>query len=249
MRAFTFAIAFMLATAGLASAQDWIEYQNIEDGFKLDFPGQPKITDTFWATEQGYIIPARIYSAQEGASKYSMTVVDYTVIDRLGMIRSQRCPVGAETCQGQPSGGLRNAIGPGYGIQDIRDAIVFATFKYISKPGITVSDYLWNWEDLVEGHELHITNADGSRTFVFIAMRENRLYVMDATVPKGYPEPGLFHQSLGWVDPQGRAVRYNQIYVNEIHGLRIDPPPGYGGQNGPPPAAAQAPAGAPVNLK
>jgi hypothetical protein len=66
-------------------------------------------------------------------------------------------------------------------------------------------------------------------------------------VPKGYPEPGLFHQSLGWVDPQGRPVRYNQIYVNEIHGLRIDPPPGYGGQNAPP--AQAAPAGAPTNLR
>ena len=247
MRALTFiAAAFLFSSASICSAQDWIEYQNIEDGFKVDFPGQPTISDTFWTTEQGYVLPSRIYSAQEGASRYSMTVVDYTVIERLGMERSQKCPIGAETCQGSPSGGLRNSIGPGYSVQDIRDGLVFATFKYISKPGITVTDYLWNWEDLVEGHQLSITNADGSRTFVFIALRENRLYILDATVPKGYPEPGLFQQSLGWVDPQGRPVRYNQIYVNEIHGLRIDPPPGYGGQNAAPP---QAPDGAPTNLK
>ena len=85
--------------------------------------------------------------------------------------------------------------------------------------------YVWNWEDLVEGHELHLTNADGSRTFAFVAMHENKLHILDGTVPKGYPEPGLFQQSLGWVDEEGRGVRYQAIYSNEFHGLRVDPLP------------------------
>ena len=68
----------------------------------------------------------------------------------------------------------------------------------------------------------------------FIAMRENRLYIMEGTVPKGYPEPGLFYQSLGWVDKDGNGIRYQQIYVNEIYGLGLFPEPGHnqGGQGG-----------------
>lgn len=225
MRITILAIALVLGLASASAAQEWIEYQNNEDGFKVNFPGTPTITDMPWVTEQGYVIPARIYSAAMGGGKYAMTVVDYTVIERLGMERSEKCPIGAETCQGQPAGGLRNAIGPGYATQEIRDGLVFASFKYLQRDGAKLTEYLWNWEDLVEGHQIHLTNVDGSRTFVFIAMHENKLYILDATVPKGYPEPGLFQQSLGWVDKDGRGIRYQAIYSNEFHGLRIDPPP------------------------
>jgi hypothetical protein len=87
--------------------------------------------------------------------------------------------------------------------------------------------------DLVEGHEIHLTNnADQSRTLAFVAMRENRLYVMEGTVPKGYPEPGLFYQSLGWVDKDGNGIRYQAIYVNEIYGLGLYPTPPHGGGGG-----------------
>jgi hypothetical protein len=231
-------IALVLGLVAGARAQDWVEYQNNDDGFKVDFPVQPTITDTTWVTEQGYILPSRVYSAQGALGTYSMTVVDYSVIERLGMERSQKCPIGAETCQGQPAGGLRIAIGPGYATQDIRDGIVFATFKYLQRDGAKVTEYLWNWQDLVEGHQLDLTNADGSRTFVFIAMHENKLYILDETVPKGMPEPGIFQQSLGWVDKQGRGIRYQAIYSNEFHGLRVDPVPALAGGGGAPPPPA-----------
>jgi hypothetical protein len=155
------------------------------------------------------------------------------------MERSQKCPVGAETCQGQPAGGLRSVIGPGYATQDIRDAIVYATFKYLQKD-VKVTEYLWNWQDLVEGHQLQLTNtADQSRTYLYISMHENKLYIQDATVPKGYPEPGLFQQSLGYVDKDGNGIRYQAIYSNQFHGLRIDPVPPRVGQ-APPPAPPSA---------
>jgi hypothetical protein len=214
MRATTIAIALLLGLASASAAQEWIEYQNNEDGFKVDFPGQPKISDTTWVTEQAYVLPARVYSAEMGGGKYSMTVVDYSVIERLGMERSAKCPIGAETCQGQPAGGLRIAIGPGYATQEIRDGLVFASFKYIQREGAKVTEYVWNWEDLVEGHELHLTNADGSRTFGEIHMHENRLYIFEATVPKGAPSPELFQQSVGFIDSNGVRVRYNGLYSN-----------------------------------
>ena len=37
-------------------------------------------------------------------------------------------------------------------------------------------------------------------------------------MPKGYPEPGLFQQSLGWVDKDGNGIRYqNIVYSNAYH--------------------------------
>jgi len=41
----------------------------------------------------------------------------------------------------------------------------------------------------------------------FIAMLHNHLYILEGTVPKGYPEPGLFFQSIGWVDKDGNGIR------------------------------------------
>ena len=94
-----------------------------------------------------------------------------------------------------------------------------------------ITHLLWNWEDLVEGNEIHMTNnADQSRTMAFIAMRENKLYIIEGTVPKGYPEPGLFQQSLSWVDKDGKPIRYQQIiYSNAYHGMGVYPVPPVGG--------------------
>ena len=39
-------------------------------------------------------------------------------------------------------------------------------------------------------------------------MREHKLYILESTVPKGYPEPGLFQQSIRWVDKHGNGIRY-----------------------------------------
>ena len=51
---------------------------------------------------------------------------------------------------------------------------------------------------------MHLTdNADRSRTFADVAMHERKLYVLEGTVPKGYPPPGLFQQSLEWEDKDG----------------------------------------------
>ena len=232
MRVTTIVFAVALSIAGSASAQDWEQYTSIQDGFKIDFPGQPKVAEIKWKSEYGYELPARVYTVDKGKEHYSMTVVDYTGIDQMGRERSAKCPPGAETCQGQRQGGLLSVIGPAYSTQDIRGALVYASFQFIKRDA-TITAYLWNWEDLVEGHEIHMTNrADQSRTMAFIAMRENRLYILEGTVPKGYPEPGLFYQSLGWVDKDGNGVRYQQIYVNEIYGLGLYPEPGYnqGGQ-------------------
>ena len=45
-------------------------------------------------------------------------------------------------------------------------------------------------------------------------MHEDKLYVAEGTVPRGYPEPALFQQSLGWLDENGNGLRYESPYSN-----------------------------------
>src|SRR5258707_12711617 len=100
MRTASFAFALLLATSGVAAAQDWTEYQSVQDGFKVDFPGQPKITETTWTSEYGYKLPARVYSADRGKERYSMTVVDYNPTEPKGIERRKKCPAGEGPCNG-----------------------------------------------------------------------------------------------------------------------------------------------------
>jgi hypothetical protein len=222
MRMVSFVFALVLAASGLAFAQDWSEYQNIQDGFKIDFPAQPKITETTWTSEYGYKLPARVYSAERGKERYSMTVVDYNPIEPQGIERRKNCPAGAEPCIGS------DLSGPGYWKHDIRGAIVYATSKFLERD-VKMTRMLWAHQDLIEGIELQLTsNVDQSRTFAFISMRENKLYIAEGTVPKGYPQPGLFQQSMGYLDKDGNGVRYQKIYSNEVYGLGDAPAPSYG---------------------
>jgi hypothetical protein len=134
-------------------------------------------------------------------------VVDYRNLEKLGMERVKSCPAGAEPCKGSPTTGV------GYSKNDVRGAIAYASWKFMQRDA-KVTHFMWNFIDLVEGHQLQLTNADKSRTFASIYMHENKLYVMEATVPANYPEPGLFQQSLGWLDENGVGLRYQSVYSN-----------------------------------
>ena len=200
--------ALVLAISGPSFAQDWVEFASREERFTCIFPAQPKVTETTWSSEYGAVLPARLYSSTQGQSRYSLTVVDYKPVERLLVEKSKSCPAGAETCQGIGDWGL------GYWKNDVRGAIVYATSKFLQRDG-KVTRLMWNSAALVQGQELQlINNADQSRTFASIYMHENRLIIMEATVPRGYPPPANFTQSLGWLDESGRGIRYSTMYVN-----------------------------------
>jgi hypothetical protein len=221
MRMSVFAIVLLLLMSTAAAAQEWQDYVSIRDGFKVNFPGQPKITETIWKSQLDYVLPARVYSAERGMERYSLTVVDYSGLEEQGVERSKTCPPGNAQCRANAG----EVIGPAYWKQDERGAIVFATFKLLQRDA-KLTSLVWDWQDLVEGHFLQMTNnTDQSRTFAYIGMHQNKLYVLEGTVPKGFPEPGLFQQSLGWVDKDGRDIRYQMIYSNSYHGMGVYPPP------------------------
>jgi hypothetical protein len=229
-RPITVGFMFLLALGVSASAEppqagggEWTEYQNIQDGFKVVFPGQPKISETTWTSEYGYKLPARTYTAERGRERYSVMIVDYNPIEQQGMARYKACPPGAEPCLGS------ELSGPGYWRHDVRGALIYATSKILER-NVKVTRYHWSHQDLVEGHQLQLTsNADQSRTFAFIGMHEMKLYILEGTVPQGSPEPGLFQQSMGWVDKDGNGIRYQTIYANQFYGLKEMPPPSRAG--------------------
>ena len=199
--------ALLLTFSGVLLAQEWIEYANREDRFTCNFPSQPKMTETMYRSEHGADLPARVYSAVQGQSRYSLTVVDYNQVQRILTEKSKLCPAGAEPCLGNPGD-------EGHWRADLRGATVFASWKLMQRDA-KLTAFVWNFVDLVEGHQLQLTNsADKSRTFAGVYMHENKLFIIEGTVPAGYPEPGLFQQSLGWLDANGVGLRYQSYYSN-----------------------------------
>jgi hypothetical protein len=197
----------VLPIAGPLMAQEWIEFASREDRFTCNFPSQPKITGTTYRSQMGADLPARVYSASQGQSRYSVTVVDYNHAQRILTEKAKSCPPGAEPCQGSPGN-------EGHWKADLRGAIVYATWRLMQRDA-QVTSLVWNFVDLVEGHQIQLTNhSDKSRTFAGIYMHENKLYIIEGTVPAGYPEPGLFQQSLGWLDENGIGLRYQSYYSN-----------------------------------
>jgi hypothetical protein len=228
MRITALLLVLLVSVTGSALGQEWIEYMNPQDGFKVNFPSQPKMTETTWKSEMNYVLPARVYSADKGREHYSVTVVDYSGLEQQGIERSKTCPPGNQQCRGNNVG----VVGAGYWKQDERGAIVYATFKLLQRD-VKLTNLAWEWQDMVEGHFIQLTNnADQSRTFAYIGMHEHKLYMVEGTVPKGYPEPGLFQQSMGWVDKDGNGVRYQTIYSNAYHGMGVYPVPPRAGRGG-----------------
>jgi hypothetical protein len=214
--------SLILCGSALAFAQEWIEFASREERLTCLFPTQPKITETAWTSEYGAILPARIYSATQGPSRFSLTVVDYNPIEQLMVEKSKACPPGTETCQGVGDWGL------GYWKNDMRGAIVYAISKFVERD-VKVTHLMWNSQQVVQGQELQLTNnADQSRTFASVYMHENRLVILEATVPKNYPPPTLFTQSLSWLDENGRSIRYSTIYINapDVAKPSVRPAPG-----------------------
>jgi hypothetical protein len=221
MRVTAALFALLVSLPGVAIAQlEWEPYVSRQDGFVLNFPGQPTISETTWKSQLGYTLPARVYSAERNNERFSITVVDYISLEEQGIARWKQCPPGNSQCRdGGPT------IGPGYWKQDERGAMAFAASRYMKDPKYEITDYAWDWQDMVEGFHLQLKN-EGRRTLVYIAMHERKLYILEASNPERLPEPGIFTQSMGYLDKEGKRIRYTEtVYSNSYHGLGVYPRP------------------------
>ncbi len=216
--------AVLLCASRPASAQEWIQYASKADLFGVNFPADPTVQDTTYATEYGVTLPARVYSAGSGATRYSVTVVDYADTERLHAARVEECKRkggDGDLCQNDWR-------------SDVQGSIVYASWKFLQRDA-KVTYFAWAVTDNVEGQRVQLTNPDASRTFASIYRHGTRLYVLEATVPRGAPAPLLFQQSLMWIDEEGKPIRYRSYYTtgySEGWKFPAPPPP----RAGPPPA-------------
>jgi len=188
-------ISILLAglISGPSLAKNWFEYVSSTDRFGVNFPSEPEVREFDYASEFDATFPGRVYTARVGDNTYSVTVVDFT--------ESERIHAEMEKTEA--------ASGANAWINDQRASVARAAREFRQRGGEVTYD-AWSHIDLVEGHQLQITNPDQSRTFVGIYLHGNasRLHVLEATVAPGTPPPGQFQQSLRFLDETGERIRY-----------------------------------------
>ena len=205
------ALLLLLPVSSIAQ-EEWMEFVSTEDRFSIPFPGKPTVQTITWPSEYGAVFPGRVYSVQQGGSRYSVTVIDYT----------DTVAIHAKIAKAQS---FQQGV---YAQIDVQASIQYAATKlYRNRPGAKVTYDAWHYINLIEGHQLQLTTADGTKTYVSIYLHENRLYIVDATVPANSPAQGIFQQNLEMLDEKGGGVRYNEIYSN-----RPPPLPARGGGGG-----------------
>jgi hypothetical protein len=144
-----------------------------------------------------------------------VTVADYTNATQMHADRVKGCTKYPDQCTNQA-------------VAELRGALDYAASKYLTRDG-KVTYYGYANSDRIEGRRVQTTNPDKSRTFAAIYMHENRLYILDATVPPTAPPPALFQQSMGFLDKDGQRIRYATIYSNAYPAPAREP----GGPNRP----------------
>ena len=218
--------ALILLMSASSFAGEWIQYASKADLFGVNFPVEPKVQDITYTTEYRIDLPARLYTAEDGPSRYSVTVVDYSDAEKIHAARVEQC---------KKNGGEGDACQNEWR-SDVQGSIVNASWKFFQR-NAKVTHFAWYVVDQVEGHRLQLTNADGSRTFAAIHRHGTRLYILEATVPARAPAPGLFQQSLMFLDEEGKSIRYRSFYTTGYsEGWKFPaPPPPRAGRPGPPP--------------
>lgn len=210
------AAAAVLLVSTQAVAQEWIEFESTQDRFAVNFPSQPTARDFTYTSWLDARLPARVYTATHGAEKYSVTVVDYTAAERVHteMAKATKCSDGSpKECTAAIAGTDAGAQGVGAWRYDVLGALDHASEEFLKRDA-KVTYFAWATIDRIVGRQIQLTNRDGSRTYVEMHMFADRLFIFEATVPKGAPEPGLFQQSPRLLDGAGKAVRYNDNYLD-----------------------------------
>jgi YD repeat-containing protein len=141
--------------------------------FQINFPGQPTVKDIEYLSEDGEMLPAKVYTSREGPATYTLTVVNY-----------KRAEAGV-----------------------YRASTAWAAWQFRKRGGEVTYD-AYAVTDRIAGHQLQITNKDGSRSYIGIHPNARRLYIMEAAAPVDYPPPSDFPQTLSVLDDQGHRIRY-----------------------------------------
>ena len=138
----------ILFISGPAFAQSWIEYTSRQDHFSINFrvSRQWRTPPTPPQYEAEY--PARVYTRQNGESRYSITVVDHTDAER---IFKERGRLGAHSeCQAE------------CWIPDLYSAPNHAANEFLTRAA-KVTYFGYSRIDIIGGHQIHLINPINPR--------------------------------------------------------------------------------------
>ena len=232
---------------GFAQDREAIAYTSKADYFQINFPTDPKIQEITYGTEYRITLPGRVYTSEVGRTRYSVTVIDYRNALKIHEARNAKCIADAGADRpGLSATQRRDLVGDlcqDDGPEEMHGAIMYATWNFVEKAAKVTHLADYNL-DMVQGNEIHTINPDESRTYAVIHMHENRLYIADATVPKGAPASNWFQISMRFLDEQFNPVRYEPVGDGiQIYANGMPKPPranqGQGGRGAAPPQPAR----------
>lgn len=218
--AFVLAFLFFLPAA---FAQEWVKYRSERDGFEMEIPPgqQVRVVETTYESWTEFKLPARIYSVERGAERYSVMVADYTGIQVLGRAKLKKCQPNDEICTGTP------LSGEGYWKHDLRGAMLHGASTLIKRDA-KVLDVAWDQISRVSTIQVSLlNNRDESRTYALVTMNKRLMYIVEGTVPKGSPSAVRFGGSFSMIARDGSTggFAYPSLYSNEIYGVGDIPEP------------------------
>ena len=190
MRVLTLLLLSALLPLGVQA--QWRQFTDLEEFFGVNFPGEPEIRIIDYHSEYGATLPAKVYSVTDSGSLHSVTVVDFT---------------DAQSAYAELADRSDEANNASLWLYDQRASVAYAARNFRLRGGDVTFD-AWHHIDLVEGHQMQITNPDNSRTYASIYLHSSRLYILEATVPEGSLPQGLFQASLSFLDETGTKIRY-----------------------------------------
>ena len=188
--------ASALLIGGTAAAQEWITYTSPEDHFRVHVPCEFSIETVDWESEYGSTLPARVYSCDAGSrGDYKVTVADYTNALEIYLSREGRNEADYVDL---------------YWEIDIRASVIYAASQIRQREGEVTFD-AYHYVDRIEGEQIQMTYPDQRRLYAAIYLHNSKLYILEATVGPRTPPPGMFQQSLGFVDDEGNRIRYQNF--------------------------------------
>lgn len=170
----------------------WRQFTDLAEFFSVNFPGEPEMREIAYDSEYGATLPAKVYSVTGDGSLHSVTVVNFT---------------DAQSAYAELADRSDEANNASLWLYDQRASVAYAARNFRLRGGDVTFD-AWHHIDLVEGHQLQITNPDNSRTYASIYLHNSRLYILEATVAEGSLPQGLFQASLNFLDETGTKIRY-----------------------------------------
>ncbi len=163
-----------------AIAQEWMEYENVADNFAVNFPGEPTMENITYRLGSGREVTARVYSVENDAGVFAVTVVDYEGVDEDEAANA--IAYAAEKFRQRASRVTSDEVG-GYEGMDTH-------MLQLTNPDESRSF-------------IAIVHPQANTGIVRLFIAEGR------AAPDGIV-PGLFQQSLSLRDQDGVRVRYNR---------------------------------------